>query len=166
MTPGGGAFLACVGAALLASVFLPDAMLGYLLIAGFLAGAAGIIIASIIGRRRGFPRPRTLHVVIVWLCVAAELLVFAFAFPLLPPDPRTLTLGVVILVGLHFLPMSVAFGAIIGWLGLACVLIGCAGFAFPQLSLSAISLTDALLKLGCGLVMLSSLFRGPSPQSA
>lgn len=159
MTSGGGAFLVCVGIALLIGAALPGDMSNTALICGFVAGVVGIVIASIAGRRLGLPRPATRDILIVWACIAAEMFVFLVLAPHIQADARTSTLFVLAIVGLHFLPMAFSFGALIFWLGVACIAVPAAGFFVPAIPLDLITLADALLKLGFGLAMLAGLMR-------
>jgi hypothetical protein len=161
MTPGGGAFLTCVGAALLAAAALSWPIGGYVLLAGFAAGAVALTVTSVVGRRRGLPKPSLRDLLLVWGPALAELLVFFFLFPLLPHDERLQTTAVIAVVGLHFLPMIWSFGPLILWLGLACIGVAAAGLFVPQIPLTTLIAADGFLKLTFGLLMFAALFRVP-----
>jgi hypothetical protein len=162
MTPGGGAFLACVGAALMTSPLLPSTMSGTALLAGFALGIAALIAASVAGRLRGLPKPATHQMMLVWIPVVAEMAIFFLVFPQLTLDERTRVIAVIAVVGAHFLPMIWSFGPLIAWLGLACISIAAAGLLAPQLPIGVVIAIDGLLKLSVGLVMLGALFRVPA----
>jgi hypothetical protein len=159
MTPGGGAFLACVGAALIAVATLPWSIGGYVLEAGFAAGAVALVITSILGRKRGLAKPSLRDLVLVWIPVAAELLVFFFLFPLLPHDDRIQMIAVIAVVGLHFLPMTWSFGPQIFWLAVWCISVAAAGWLVPAIPLPVLIAIDGLAKLAFGLAMFAGLFR-------
>lgn len=159
MTPGGGAFLTCVGAALIAAATIPWSLGGYILMGGFAAGFAAMAAASIAGRKRGLPKPTLLHLALVWASAGVELLVFFFLFPLLPHDERMQMIAVIAVVGLHFLPMTWSFGPLILWLALACIGVAAIGWFAPVIPLPALIATDGLLKLVFGLAMFAALFR-------
>lgn len=162
MTPGGGAFLVCVGAALISAAFVPWAIGGQLLLAGFIIGALAIMAVSIIGRRRGLPKPGMRDIVLVWIPVALEVAVFSFLMPLLPNDFRARMIAAIAIVGAHFVPMAWSFGPLIAVLGLACLGVAAAGQLIPQIPAEALIATDGGLKLAFGLAMFAALFR-PAP---
>ena len=166
MTPGGGAFLVCVGAALVSAAFVPWAIGGQLLLGGFIVGALAIVVVSIIGRRRGLPKPATRDIVLVWIPVALEAAAFFFLLPLVPDDFRIRMVAVIAIVGAHFLPMAWSFGSLIAVLGLACLGVAAAGWFAPAIPAEALIATDGLLKLAFGLAMFAALFRPiPAPLS-
>jgi hypothetical protein len=165
MTPGGGGFLVCVGAALLAGAVLPWSFGGPVVIAGFVVGTAVIVGVSIAGRMRGLPKPRTRDIVVVWIAVAFEAAAFFFLFPYLTGDPRTQMIGVIAIVGVHFLPMAWSFGPLIAWLGLACICVAAAGQLAPTIPTPALIAADGFLKIAFGLAMFAALFRTPPSAS-
>jgi hypothetical protein len=68
---------------------------------------------------------------------------------------RTIVLSVFLVVGLHFLPMAVAFGPIIGILGILTILNAGVGLWLrPNMNLSILWFFDGLLKLACGIIMM------------
>jgi hypothetical protein len=161
MTPGGGAFLICVGTALLATAWLPWSIGGLFLIGGFVLGGLAIMATSIAGRRRGLPKPSRRDIVLVWIPVAVEMAVFVFLFPHLPPDPRLQMMAVLAVVGLHFLPMAWSFGPLIAGLGVACIAVAATGQLVTGIPTAVVIAVDGALKLGFGLVMFAGLFRAP-----
>jgi hypothetical protein len=69
---------------------------------------------------------------------------------------RTILLSVLLVIGLHFLPMIVAFGPIIGILGVLTILNAIAGLWLrPTLDLSIFWFLDGTLKLAGGIAMLA-----------
>jgi hypothetical protein len=161
MTPGGGAFLACVGAAILSTTLTPSSLSGPALVAGFAIGILALIATSIAGRLRGLPKPTTRQLVLVWIPVAAEMLLFFLLLPRLPLDERTSMVAIIAVVGAHFLPMVWSFGPLIVWLGLACMAVAAAGLLIPQIPSVALVVADGVLKLVFGLAMFAALLRVP-----
>jgi hypothetical protein len=68
---------------------------------------------------------------------------------------RTIVLSVLLVVGVHFLPMAFALGPIIGILGILTILNAGAGLWLnPDLNLSILWFFDGLLKLTGGIAMM------------
>jgi hypothetical protein len=161
MTAGGGAFLICVGAALISAAFIPWAISGQILIAGFVIGALAIMVVSLVGRRRGLPKPSTRDIVLVWIPVAVEAAAFLFLVPMVPNDFRARMIAILAIVGAHFLPMAWSFGPLIAVLGLCCLSVAAAGLLIPTIPAEVLIATDGALKLCFGLAMFAALFRSP-----
>lgn len=158
MTPGGGAFLACVGALLIAGSMQPE-KLGLYLMVGFASGVVALVATVVTGIRLRHQRPslfqRTIFVPIIALEIGAMLLASQY----LPHDMRTIWTAALIITGLHFLPMYWSFGWLIVALGVLCTAAACVGGIFG-LPLSAIVAIDGALKLAFGLAMFNGLFGG------
>jgi hypothetical protein len=70
-------------------------------------------------------------------------------------DERTLILTILLVVGLHFIPMGIAHGPLMTTLGVITALTAFVGLRFARnVPLRVFGVLDALLKLGFGLVML------------
>ena len=68
---------------------------------------------------------------------------------------RTIVLSVLLVVGVHFLPMAFAFGPMIGLLGILTILNAGAGLWLkPDMNLSILWFFDGLLKLTGGITMM------------
>jgi len=68
---------------------------------------------------------------------------------------RTIVLSVLLVVGLHFLPMALAFGPIIGVLGILTILNAGTGLWLrPNMNLSTLWFFDGLLKMAGGITMM------------
>lgn len=164
MTSGGGAFLMIVGAALISAAFMPWSIGGQILIGGFILGALAIVAVSMIGRKRGMPKPPTRDIILVWVAVAVELAAFLIIMPLIPPDFRISMIVVIAIVGAHFLLMAWSFGPLIVALGLCCLGVAAAGQLVPSIPPAALIGIDGALKLAFGIAMFTALFR-PRPAS-
>jgi hypothetical protein len=151
---GGGLFLLIVGAMLAAGAFLPRAR-NLLLASGLaLASIATAIAAPGLARPLGVPTRQQI------LALAGSVLLEMILIPVIVRrvqhrGERTIILSVLFAVGLHFLPMSVAFGPIIGFLGIVTILNASAGlWLWPTRDLSIFWFVDGLLKMVCGITML------------
>ena len=121
-----------------------------------LFGALGVAMACVVpGVAFGRHAPVTrLQVGSLVFAIAVEIALIPVLRRWLGPyGERTLVLGIMILVGAHFLPMYPGLGPVIVLLGL-CVMIN-AGIALriPALGLRTVWLTDGCLKLTLGLVL-------------
>jgi hypothetical protein len=68
---------------------------------------------------------------------------------------RTIVVSVLLIVGVHFLPMAFAFGPMIGILGILTILNAGAGLWLrPTMNLSLLWFFDGLLKLTSGIAMM------------
>jgi len=149
---GGGAFLTTVSVGILLGAAFYERR--NLLLALF--GGLGVAAACATG---GFlPRP---HGAVTRWQVGS--LVFAIAVEMVgiavlrrwlgPYGERTLMLGVLVLVGAHFLLMYPAFGPLIALLGLAAMGNAGIGLAAPGRRLRVVWLIDGCLKLAAGLLL-------------
>lgn len=166
MTPGAGAFLVCVGIAILVGVLFAPSASANVLLAGFGVGIAALVTVAIIGRKRGLPRPTNFQLVAIWIPIIAEMVVFFLIFPHITLDERGSTLAVIAVVGAHFLPMFVSVGPLILWLGLSCIGVAIVGALAPQIPTAALIEADGALKLAFGLSMLGGLLRTSPARAA
>lgn len=156
MTPSGGAFLACVGAALMAYALTPSTV-RMMVVAPILAAAVPALIGvAVLASRRGLKRPRRVQFAVLYPTIMVEFVAIWLIAPRLH-DLRTIWIVILGIVGAHFLPMYFSHGVRIAALGLACMAVALAGWLAPALPLAAVIATDGALKLAFGLWMLSSL---------
>jgi len=78
------------------------------------------------------------------------------------PDVRTYWLWALGIVGLHFIPMAIAFGPIVLALGVACMANAAVGLAASSMPFLLIGTADGLLKVLLGGWMLLSREPGRS----
>ena len=148
----GGAFLATTGVGIvLGAIFFRRRNV---LLALF--GALGMMMTCIVpGSAFGRHAPVTrLQIGSLVFAIAVEIALIPVLRRWLEPyGERTLVLGILILVGAHFVPMYPALGPLVVLLGL-CVMFN-AGIALriPALGLRIVWLTDGCLKLATGLLL-------------
>jgi hypothetical protein len=151
---GGGLFLTIIGAMIMAGALLPGAR-NRLVAAGLaLASVVTAIAAPSLAQPLGVPSWQQILVLAgsVLLEIILIQVVVRYVYHL---GERTITLSVLLVVGLHFLPMAVAFGPIIALLGILTILNAGVGLWLrPKMRLSILWFFDGLLKLVCGIVML------------
>lgn len=116
--------------------------------AGALAASFGLALKPSLGT------PSLLHWGSLALGIAFEVAGIAWANRRFAQDERRADLAVLIVVGLHFLPMAYAIGPLIAVLGLACVANAAWAWSRPDLSLTTVGIVDAALKIAFGLAMI------------
>jgi hypothetical protein len=151
---GGGLFLTIIGAMIIAGALLPRAR--SILVGAGLAFAS--IVTAIAAPSLAHPlgTPSWLQILVLVGSVLLEIIliqvVVRYVYHL---GERTIILSVLLVVGLHFLPMAVAFGPIIAILGILTVLNAGAGLWLrPNMNLSILWFFDGVLKLACGIIMM------------
>jgi hypothetical protein len=150
----GGLFLIIIGAMIIAGALLPRAR-NILVVAGLaLASIITAIAAPSLIHPLGVPNwPQIL--VLAGSVLLEMILIQVVVRYVYHLGERTIILSVLLVVGLHFLPMTVAFGPIIGILGILTMLNAGAGlWLSPNMNLSILWFFDGLLKLACGILMI------------
>ena len=152
LRPCGGAFIALVGMGMVAGIALrgQSPINGYCVIAGF----ALAMLSQFFAKRWSTGKPTKRQAFgLIGAIVLESILFIAFAniYPnLLDQNPVRWWLIALILVGVHFLPMALAFGRPAAILGILCIAIASTGLVLPVLPFAAIALFDGALKIGFG----------------
>ena len=151
---GGGLFLVIVGAMIIAGAALPRTRNVLLALGLALASVATAIAAPSLARPLGVPTWQQI-LVLAGAVLLEIILIPAVVRGVRHRGERITILSVLMVIGLHFLPMIVAFGPIIGFLGILTILNASAGLWLrPTMDLSIFWFFDGLLKLACGITML------------
>ena len=154
LSPGCGVFLAIVGLAIVLGGFLRGKWI--LLAAGGISGTAGAMFAGT-ELSVGLPPPTRLQLWSLIGAIAVEMvLIRVLAHRLRPLGQRTVNLGMLVLVGAHFLLMIPAFGPLIAGLAVLVILNAVRGWRSPQVSFEAVWVADGFLKLLAGCLLLAS----------
>jgi hypothetical protein len=153
----GGLLVALLGLVVLASAitgasFAPRAPMSGLFFPGLLLSTAAMLVAR---RRLSTGRPSQAQRRGLLAGFAVEALGLLSAFSLLKDGPpRTLWLVVLLVVGLHFLPMRAAHGSLIVVLGVVCIVAAGLGLALPAVPFLAVAVVDGAAKTAVGARML------------
>lgn len=149
---GGGLFLICVGLGFLLSWMVPRYWLQFM-IGG---GVAGLIASGLSALLPKIGHISWVHIAgLVGSLVLEMGLIYLVISRLKDADQRTVTLWILFVVGLHFIPMGIAHGPMITILGVVTAINAGVGLWLARgASLRALGILDALLKLAFGLVML------------
>jgi len=157
MAPAGGLFIAIVGLGIVSGAMFPNKR-DFLLICGFVVASVALVIFA--GRLMApFGNPTRLQVWFLFGSIALEIILFRFAWPKYRKNgERAARLASLFIVGLHFLPMAVAFGPICFTLGLVlCLCSGTGLWIRPHLSVNGLWAVDGLLKIAFGSAMALAL---------
>ncbi len=152
MQQGGGAFLVCVGAALMWAAFHLQ-VVDKALLAGFALGVVAIIVNAVWRSRQGLPRPAAWQLRLLWLAIGLEALAFWQLIPLVPNDDRLRNLATLGIVGAHFILMRWSFGWLIAQLGLAVLVLVAIGYFVPSLSTRMLVALDGGLDAAFGIAL-------------
>jgi Family of unknown function (DUF6609) len=153
---GGGAFLICIGLGLVCAIaFSGAALINYSI---FFAGAGAGVAALFGSRHFARSRPPRLHIMVLSGALLLEFALFVMMGRTLPHGtPENVRwLWASIIVGVHFLPMTVAFGPRFLVLGLLCIANGVLGLLAPAVPYEYFGLFDGALKISCGVWMLTA----------
>ena len=157
MVPAGGLFIAIVGVGIVFGALFPNKR-DFSLFCSFLVATAALVIfgGSLMAP---FGNPRPLQIWFLFGSIALEIVLFRFGLPRYRrAGERSARLASLFIVGLHFLPMAVAFGPMCLTLGVVlCLCSGAGLWLKPGLSLNGLWAADGLLKLAFGLSMMLAL---------
>lgn len=153
MVRAGGVFILIMGVGVALGAVAPTRR-RLLLISGALVATIAII--GLAARLSApFGTPTRLQVWFLFGSIAAEAVLVRVAVKLyLPAGERSLLLAILFAVGLHFLPMAVAFGPACAALGVT--LCACAGFGLwlrPAIGLNRLWALDGIIKMAFGAAM-------------
>lgn len=157
MVPAGGLFLVIVGVGILLGALFSNKR-DFFLICSFVVATAALILFG--GRLMApFGNPTPLQLWFLFGSIVLEVVLFRFGLPRYrKAGERSARLASLFIVGLHFLPMAVAFGPICLALGVVlCLFSGTGLWLKPNLSLNGLWAVDGLIKIGFGLVMMLAL---------
>src|SRR6516162_564207 len=157
MVPAGGLFIAIVGVGIVLGALFPNKR-DFLLISAFVVAAAALVIFA--GRLIApLGNPTRLQLWFLFGSIALEIVLFLFAMPRYrKAGERSARLASLFIVGIHFLPMVVAFGPMFFAMGVVlCLCSGAGLWLKPGLSLNGLWAADGLIKIAFGSVMMLAL---------
>jgi hypothetical protein len=153
LEPAGGLFIFIMGAGVILGALFPGRRRTLLFTGAALATIAVCLSAYRLSAPFGPPRPIQLWFLPGAIAVEAVLIRLAVA-RYRNAGERSLLLAILFAVGLHFLPMAVAFGPICAALGLVlCVSAGVGLWLRPAIRLNTLWAMDGLIKMCFGALM-------------
>ena len=149
MARSGGLFLLLVGSGVVGGTLLAsDGLVNQQV---FFLGLGAAVLSLLGARWVSFGRGTPLQLFALFAALGLQaILLVAAARVLGPMSGDRLWYRTMVIVGLHFLPMSVAFGPRMLLLGTACIANGALGFLAPALPFALVALVDGILKLTVG----------------
>ena len=157
MAPAGGLFIATVGVGIVLGALFPDKR-DFLLVCAFIVATAALVIFG--GHLMApFGIPTRLQLWFLFGSIALEIVLFHFGMPRYRRGgERSARLASLFIVGLHFLPMAVAFGPMCLTLGVVlCLCSGTGLWIRPGVSVTGLWAADGLLKIAFGSAMALAL---------
>jgi hypothetical protein len=155
LSPAGGLFLTIIGFGILFGALWQGARIALLAAGGVLGVCAAIVCGALLARGHG--NPTALQIDALIFAIAIEMAVLPFLRRWLKPKGiRTFLLGILTLVGAHFLLMAPAFGVLIVSLGLLTMANALTGLRYPGISFRLLWALDGGLKIGLGALLLGS----------
>jgi hypothetical protein len=153
MVRAGGLFIFIIGTGVVLGAVLPNRRRAFLI-----CGAAVATIAIILSAARlsaPFGTPTGLQIWSLFASIVAEAVLVRVAVALYrEAGERSLLLAILFAVGLHFLPMALAFGPICGALGVAlCANAGIGLWMKPDIALNRLWASDGVIKMTFGAMM-------------
>lgn len=148
----GGLFLLLIGAGIIIDTALKGA---------FLVGTLFAVLSLMFSKVLSFGKPTISQLAALAVAIVLEIVLLIIMVNVLPADiSRHIRLmWVLIIVGIHFLPMAVCFGPRLLIIGLLCIVNGLIGLILNNLPSDLLLLIDGVLKVGFGLWLFKRPFR-------
>jgi hypothetical protein len=154
MIRAGGVFIFIMGAGVVLGAVLPNRRRLLLIIGAAVATIAIVFLAAPLSAP--FGTPTRLQLWFLFGSISAEVILIRVAVALYRrAGERSLLLAILFAVGLHFMPMAVAFGPVCAALGITlCVCAGIGLWLRPGIPLNRLWASDGLIKMAYGAIML------------
>lgn len=142
----GGLFLILIGGGIIIDVFFSGA---------FIVGTSLALISLFFAKALSFGKPTRIQIVALIVAIVLEIVLLIVMVNVLPidVDSQTRMMWILIIVGIHFLPMAVSFGPRFALLGVLCIVNGFLGLLLNTISSDLFLVVDGVLKVGFGLYM-------------
>ena len=153
MLRAGGLFILLMGVGVLAGAVVPTRRRSLLIFGGAIATVAIILFAGRLSAPYG--APRRLQLWFLFGSIALEVVLIRLVVAKYrQAGERSLLLAILFVVGIHFLPMAVAFGPMCIALGVVlCICSGAGLWLRPSLPLNALWALDGIIKIAFGAIM-------------
>lgn len=145
----GGLFLICIGAGIIGAVFVNGA--------AFMVGTVLAILSLMLSKVLSFGKPTRIQIIALVLAIALEIVLFIIMVNALPADVAgsVRLVWILMIVGVHFLPMAISFGPRFGALGALCMVNALAGLVITSAASEIVLLLDGALKVVFGIWLFS-----------
>ena len=139
----GGLFLILIGGGIIIDVFFSGA---------FIVGTSLALISLFFAKALSFGKPMRIQIVALIVAIVLEMVLLIVMVNVLPIDidSQTRMMWILIIVGVHFLPMAVSFGPRFALLGVLCMVNGFVGLQLNDVSSDLFLIIDGILKVAFG----------------
>lgn len=140
----GGLFLILIGAGIIIDVIVSGA---------FVVGTVLALVSLLFAKVLSFGKPTPIQIIALAVAILLEIVLLIIMVNVLPADStaKIRTMWVLMIVGIHFLPMAICFGPRLAIVGLLCIVNGLIGLVLNNVSSDLFLLVDGALKVGFGL---------------
>lgn len=152
MVRAGGLFLLIFGVGIIGDVFLN----GVILVGAILA-MASLMFSKVLS----FGKPKRIQFIALALAIVLEIVLIVIMIRMLPANTleSVRSMCILLIVGIHFLPMAISFGPRFGILGILCIVNASAGLILSGVAVDIFLLLDGALKVVFGIWFLSDKAR-------
>jgi len=153
----GGLFVASVGLVILISAIFsgPHLIAAPFFFAGFAIAVGGVLFNGSLRAKLASGEPSAKQRTVLRSAIVLEAALIIGASALVGAgNERLYWLLILLAVALHFLPLVAVHGPLMGALGVLCTINALVGLLFPQVPFLATAVTDGLLKIVFGSLML------------
>lgn len=148
MVRAGGLFLMFFGAGIIGDIFLSGALI---------VGTVLAITSLMFSKALSFGKPKRIQIIALVLAIVLEIALFIILVSTLPAGAADSVrlMWILMIVGVHFLPMTITFGPRFGVLGALCILNALAGLVLTGAASEIFLLLDGTLKVVFGIWLFS-----------
>ena len=145
----GGLFLTFFGAGIVINIFLNGA---------FFVGIVLALMSLTFSKTLSFGKPRSFQIIALVFAMVLEMVLFVIMFRVLPADiaGSVRLMWILLIVGIHFLPMAISFGPRFGILGVLCIVNTLTALVLFSAVNEIFLLVDGALKFGFGIWLFKS----------
>lgn len=143
----GALFLLLIGMGIVIDVFINGV---------FIIGTGLAILSLMFAKALSYGKPTRIQIIALGFAVILEIVLLITMVAILPSDitASARLMWILIIVGVHFLPMAVSFGPRFGVVGVLCIVNASAGLILGGVPSEVFLLADGALKVGFGIWLL------------
>ncbi len=140
----GGLFLMLIGSGIVIDVFFKGA---------FIIGTGLAIMSLMFAKALTNGKPTRIQIIALAIAIILEIVLIITMVNVLPSDitASARLMWILIIAGVHFLPMAISFGPRFGVVGVLCIVNASAGLILGGVPIEIFLLADGALKVGFGI---------------
>jgi len=119
----------------------------------FIIGTGLAILSLMFAKVLSYGKPTRIQIIALAIAILLEIVLFFIMVNVLPSGiaASVRLMWILMIVGVHFLPMAISFGPRFGVVGILCIVNASAGLILGSASSDIFLLADGALKVGFGL---------------